>query len=75
MNNDLGNTIFDPEITANTFNQFFFISMYEQHQSTSSNEYDTTTIDHNIESKNPHNIEFNISRVTTAYFEFLTIYN
>ena len=66
INDDSGNTIFDPEITVNTFNRFF-TSMYEQYQSTDSNEYDTTTIDHNIESKIPDNIEFSISRVSTAF--------
>ena len=43
--------------------------MYEQYQSTDSNEYDTTTIDHNIESKIPDNIEFSISRVSTAFIK------
>ena len=43
--------------------------MYEQYQSTDSNEYDTTTIDHNIENKIPDNIEFSISRVSTAFIK------
>ena len=42
---------------THTFNRCF-TSMYEQYQSPDSNEYDTTTIDHNIESKIPDNIEF-----------------
>ena len=48
INDEFGNTILDPEITANTFIKY---SIYEQYQSNHSSEYDSETIDHNIQSK------------------------
>ena len=60
INDEFGNTTFDPEITDNTFNKFFFyinISMKQYYQSNHSNEYNSKAIDHTIESKNPNNID------------------
>lgn len=68
INDEFGNTILDPEITANTFIKFF-TSIYEQYQSNHGNEYDSETIDHNIQSKIPDNIEFSISRVSTGFIK------
>ena len=45
--------------------------MHEQYQSNQSYEYDITTIDCNIESKIPDNIEFSISRVSTVFIKSL----
>lgn len=66
IHDDSGNPIF--EITANTFNQFF-TSIHEQYQTTNRNEYDTTAIDLNIEIKIPDNVEFSISRGSTAFIQ------
>ena len=68
INDKFGNTILDPEITANTFSKFF-TSIYEQYQSNHNSEYDSKTIDLNIESKCPDNTEFSISRVSTGFIE------
>ena len=68
INDVFGNTILDPEITANTFNTFF-TSIYGQYQSNLNSEYDSKTIDLNSESKIPDNTEFSISRVSTGFIK------
>ena len=52
-----------------THSTSFFTSIYEEYQSNHIDEYDTTIIDRNIESKIPENVEFNNSRVSISFIK------
>lgn len=69
INDDFGNTISDPEIAANTFNNFF-TSVYEQFQSNyNHSQFNSEKLDQKVRNIIPEDTHFSIANVSIGFIK------